>query len=131
MSELSNRSTALLPKTDRTPLTTFRLYNSRVPSDVILKQIFNGQAREYHAHNAVLCMESRCFVRAFTGNFKKTTENVIELHDDDPDHFEFLPKSIYHDEYDIEAVEKLAGTEAANKEKRILVPIGIYAVADK
>lgn len=56
---------------------------------------------------------------------------MIELHDDDPDHFEFLPKSIYHDEYDIEAVEKLAGTEAANKEKRILVPIGIYAVADK
>jgi hypothetical protein len=62
-----------LPKTDRTPLTTFRLYNSRVPSDVILKQIFNGQAREYHAHNAVLCMESRCFVRAFTGNFKVTS----------------------------------------------------------
>ena len=44
-------------------------------SGVTLKQTAYGQTREYHAHKAVLCMESRYFLKAFTGNFKVSVEN--------------------------------------------------------
>ncbi|KAF1359837.1 hypothetical protein EJ07DRAFT_42167, partial [Lizonia empirigonia] len=76
------------------------LFNSPTLSDVTIKQITKGETREYHAHKAVLCMESRYFLKAFTGNFKEATDNVITLYDDDPDQFEFLLKYIYTYQYD-------------------------------
>lgn len=47
-----------------------RLYNNTALSDVKIKQIFNGKVREYHAHKAVLCLESEYFLNMFTGAFK-------------------------------------------------------------
>jgi hypothetical protein len=53
-------------------LTTFfrSLFNNTTLSDVTIKQICNGQVREYHAHKAILCMESKYFLNMFTSNFK-------------------------------------------------------------
>lgn len=52
----------------------------------------------------------------------------MELHDDAPDYFEFVLKFIYTEEYDKEAIKKMAGDD---KIRRVLVPIEAYAVADK
>jgi len=52
----------------------------------------------------------------------------MELHEDDPDHFEFFLKFIYTNEYDKHEIAKLAGDD---KGKRVLVPIGVHAIADK
>lgn len=52
----------------------------------------------------------------------------MEIHDDDPDHFELLLKYIYTYIYDEVAIDKLAGTDT---KKRLLIPIGIHAIADK
>lgn len=46
----------------------------------MIKQIYKGSTREYHAHKAVLCMESKYFLKAFTGNFKVScTPQVVVL----------------------------------------------------
>ncbi|KAF2686966.1 hypothetical protein K458DRAFT_245924, partial [Lentithecium fluviatile CBS 122367] len=76
------------------------LFNNPVLSDFTLKQIHNGVMREYHARKAVLCMKPGFFMRAFTGNFKKATNSVMELHDDDPSHFEFALTFTYTEKYD-------------------------------
>jgi len=52
----------------------------------------------------------------------------MELHEDDPEHFEFVLKFIYTGAYDKHEITKLAGDD---KSKRVLIPIGIHAVADK
>lgn len=52
----------------------------------------------------------------------------MEIHDDDPDQFEFLLKFYYTYNYDESAIERMAGGDAT---KRRLVPIGIHALADK
>lgn len=56
-------------------LTFTRFFNNSTLSDVIIKQIYKGETREYFAHKAVLCMNSRYFLRAFTGNFKVGNAN--------------------------------------------------------
>jgi hypothetical protein len=58
-------------------LTLTRFFNNSTLSDVIIKQIYNGEAREYYAHKAVLCMNSKYFLRAFTGDFKVRKANYI------------------------------------------------------
>ncbi|KAJ4370205.1 hypothetical protein N0V86_008941 [Didymella sp. IMI 355093] len=81
------------------------LINNPTLSDVTIKQIsIDGTIREYYAHKAVLCMESRFFHKAFTGNFKEASENVISLRDDVPDHFELLLRYMYTDHYDTEEI---------------------------
>ena len=52
----------------------------------------------------------------------------MELHEDDPEYFEFLLKFIYTGAYNKLEIAKLAGDD---KSKRVLIPIGIHAVADK
>jgi hypothetical protein len=52
----------------------------------------------------------------------------MELHDDNLDHFEFALKFMYTQHYDKDIIEILAG---GDKTKRVLIPIGIHAVADK
>ncbi|KAF3009938.1 hypothetical protein E8E13_011078 [Curvularia kusanoi] len=105
-----------------------QLFNSPTFSDIVIKQIYKGKAREYYAHKAILCVESSYFRKAFTGNFKESHEAVMEIHDDDPDHFELLLKYVYTYSYDETAVDELSGGDT---EKRLLIPIGIHAVADK
>ncbi|KAI4624429.1 hypothetical protein J4E83_004103 [Alternaria metachromatica] len=123
-----------------------QLFNNPALSDVKIKQIHKGQTREYYAHKAVLCLESKYFLNAFTGHFKvsqprlerrsvessndlkEASEGIMELHEDDPEHFEFLLKFMYTGEYDKNEIAKLAGDD---KGKRVLVPIGVHAIADK
>jgi len=94
----------------------------------------------------VLCLASKYFLNAFTGNFKvsqqslerrsvesssdlqEASEGIMELHEDDPEHFEFLLKFIYTGAYNKHDIAKLAGS---GSNKRILVPIGMHAIADK
>ncbi|KAH6881990.1 hypothetical protein BKA58DRAFT_11610 [Alternaria rosae] len=52
----------------------------------------------------------------------------MELHEDDPEHFEFLLKFIYTGAYNKQEITKLA---ADDRSKRVLIPIGVHAVADK
>jgi hypothetical protein len=46
-----------------------RLFNNPVLSDFKIKQVYEGMTREYYAHKAVLCGQSKYFMNAFTGNF--------------------------------------------------------------
>ncbi|KAH7091930.1 hypothetical protein FB567DRAFT_434637 [Paraphoma chrysanthemicola] len=105
-----------------------RLFNNPSLSDIKIKQVNNSQVREYYAHRAVLCMESEYFLHIFTGNFKEASESGIELHDDEPELYELLLKFIYCNEYDKDTIVKLAGDDKA---KRVLIPIGVFAIADK
>lgn len=52
----------------------------------------------------------------------------MEIHDDDPDQFEFLLKFYYTHDYDDVALDNMADGDI---EKRLLLPIGIHALADK
>ncbi|KAJ4364906.1 hypothetical protein N0V95_000552 [Ascochyta clinopodiicola] len=105
-----------------------QLFNNSAFSDVKIKHVYNGHVREYFAHKAVLCLESRYFLKMFEGGFKEATTQVIELHDDDPDHFEFILKYIYTYRYDTGTIVKLA---ADDLKKRVMIPISVHAVADK
>ncbi|KAI4705984.1 hypothetical protein J4E81_000869 [Alternaria sp. BMP 2799] len=58
----------------------------------------------------------------------ESSEAIMELHEDDPEHFEFVLKFIYTGAYDKHEITKLAGDD---KNKRVLVPIGVHAIADK
>ncbi|KAJ8108593.1 hypothetical protein OPT61_g8068 [Boeremia exigua] len=124
---LPTSSTAAMSQPNNRPAA--KLFNNSSLSDVTIKQIsVNGQVREYHAHKAILSAESSYFLKAFTGNFKEASDAVMEVHDDDPDHFEILLKCLYTYDYDKAAVDKLA---AGSVNKRVLVPIGVHALADK
>ncbi|KAB2110314.1 hypothetical protein AG0111_0g1018 [Alternaria gaisen] len=104
------------------------MFNNPTLSDVKIKQVYEGKTREYHAHKVVLCLASSYFLNAFTGNFKEASESTIELHEDKPEYFEFLLKFIYTGIYDKDEIVRLAGSDDC---KRVLIPIGIYAVTDK
>ncbi|KAF2123058.1 hypothetical protein BDV96DRAFT_639606 [Lophiotrema nucula] len=104
------------------------LYNKQTLSDVKIKQTNYGKTLEYYAHKAVLCGQSEYFMQAFTGSFKEASENEMEFHEDDPDHFEFALKFIYTLEYDKDEIKRLTNNDP---DKQLLIPIGIHAVADK
>ncbi|RYN44530.1 hypothetical protein AA0114_g9949 [Alternaria tenuissima] len=104
------------------------MFNNPTLSDVKIKQVYEGKMREYHAHKAVLCLASGYFLNAFTGSFKEASESTIELHEDKPEYFDFLLKFIYTGIYDKDEIVRLAGSDDC---KCVLIPIGIYAVADK
>ncbi|KAL1592744.1 hypothetical protein SLS60_011160 [Paraconiothyrium brasiliense] len=104
------------------------LFNNPTLSDVKIKQIFKGKVREYHAHKQILARGSKFFLNAFTGNFKEAHDNVMEVHDDVPEHFEIALMYLYTDVYDEAAVTRLA---AQDDEKRVRIPIELFVVADK
>jgi hypothetical protein len=52
----------------------------------------------------------------------------MEIHDDDPDNFEFVLRFIYTGDYDKDAIEKMSN---GDKAKRMSILLGIYAIADK
>ncbi|KAF2452022.1 hypothetical protein P171DRAFT_16702 [Karstenula rhodostoma CBS 690.94] len=104
------------------------LFNNPAFSNVKIKLHYNGSVHEYHAHTMILASGSRFFLNAFTGQFKEASENVIELHDDVPEHFEIVLKFLYTHRYDKDAIVKLADN---NQDKRVLTPIGVHVIADK
>jgi hypothetical protein len=46
------------------------LFNNAMLSDITIRQIYNGETKDYYAHKAVLCTHSKWFLKAFTGDFK-------------------------------------------------------------
>ncbi|KAF2799325.1 hypothetical protein K505DRAFT_294799 [Melanomma pulvis-pyrius CBS 109.77] len=105
-----------------------QLFNNPTLSDIRIKQICKGKTREYYAHKAILCKESDYFMNAFTGSFQEASDSEMAIYDDDPEHFEFVLKFIYTEHYDKSAIEKISEGDVA---KRTVIPIGIYAIADK
>ncbi|KAF2030397.1 hypothetical protein EK21DRAFT_111920 [Setomelanomma holmii] len=92
------------------------LFNNATLSDVKIRQVWKGKVRGYYAHKAILC------------SFKEATKNTMQLYDDDPELSELVLKFIYTETYELETITKMA---AQDKIKRVLVPIGLYIVADK
>jgi hypothetical protein len=66
--------------------------------------------------------------RQYTYCLQEASEGTIELHEDNPECFEFLLKFIYIGIYDKGEIARLAGSD---HNKRVLIPFRIYAVADK
>ena len=52
----------------------------------------------------------------------------MEIHEDDPNHFEFILKYIYTQNFDAAAINTLA---AGDRVRRVTILLGIYLVADK
>ena len=52
----------------------------------------------------------------------------MEIHDDNPDHFEFILKYMYTHCFDADAIETLA---AGSSTQQMTILLGIYLVADK
>ncbi|KAF2278772.1 uncharacterized protein EI97DRAFT_413599 [Westerdykella ornata] len=75
------------------------LYNSPTLSDVTVRQISGGKSKDYKLHKAILASQSKWFYNAFCGNFKEASDQVVEVHDDKPHHFEMLLKCIYSRDY--------------------------------
>jgi hypothetical protein len=59
---------------------------------------------------------------------QEASQATMELHDDDPDHFEFILKYMYTHCFDAAAIDTLA---AGDRVRRVTIPLGIYLVADK
>jgi hypothetical protein len=91
-------------------------------------------------------MASEYFLGIFTSSFKviespeqvqsdpatnskqEATAGVIEIHEDKPEHFEFVLKSLYTGAYDKGAIERLTGGDKTN---HVTMAMGIHEVADK
>ncbi|KAL1592745.1 hypothetical protein SLS60_011161 [Paraconiothyrium brasiliense] len=77
-----------------TDSTTF--FGSPFLSDVTIRQVSDGKKTDYYGHKAVLCAHSNFFLKLFSENpVKQDNGNVIELHDDDPVHFQIMLKYLY------------------------------------
>ncbi|KAL1798859.1 hypothetical protein ACET3X_002896 [Alternaria dauci] len=106
------------------------LFNDPTLSDVKIRQVYKGQTKEYFAHKAILCAHSKWFLKAFTGNFKEASEHTIEVHDDDPQSFEYLLKFLYTMEIVIVPEDIVAGV-TKDIDQDILAPTSLYILADK
>ncbi|KAF2185760.1 hypothetical protein K469DRAFT_480989, partial [Zopfia rhizophila CBS 207.26] len=68
-------------------------FNDQTFSDITIRQIREDKAKEYKAHRVALCSMSGWFLRV-------ARKDVIEVHDDDPNVFEFMLQYIYSQMYD-------------------------------
>lgn len=59
---------------------------------------------------------------------QEASQATMEIYDDDPDHFEFLLKYMYTQQYLPAAISRMAGNDCV---QRVTIPLGIYLVADK
>lgn len=75
------------------------LFNNPALSDVKIRQMYKDKVCEYHAHKAVLSLESLYFAKAFTGRFMEALQNIIELHDDASERFDCFLQIIYSNQY--------------------------------
>ncbi|KAI4710018.1 hypothetical protein J4E89_005250 [Alternaria sp. Ai002NY15] len=112
------------------------LFNDPILSDIKIRQIYKGETKEYFAHKAILSAHSKWFMRAFTGRFKEATANVIDIHDDDPDHFERMLRFFYTTGHKLGPVCIFSGNTKDEPteedfQKHLLAPIKLYALADK
>ncbi|EAT76499.1 hypothetical protein HBI56_230700 [Parastagonospora nodorum] len=76
------------------------MFDDPTLSNIKIKQISNGKTREYFRHKARLCADSDFFINSFTIGFKEASNTAVEVHDNDPDHFESALKFIYTLDYD-------------------------------
>ncbi|KAJ4351245.1 uncharacterized protein N0V89_006584 [Didymosphaeria variabile] len=103
---------------------SFSFFNSPFLSDVTIRQVSNGKKTDYHGHKAVLCAHSSFFLKLFSENpVKQENGNVIELHDDDPLHFQRMLKFLY-----TSVLETHTQTNALHLYTN---PIAMYALAVK
>ncbi|CAA9961526.1 BTB-POZ domain-containing protein [Pyrenophora teres f. maculata] len=100
------------------------LFNDPTFSDFKIRQICNGKTKEYYSHKVMLCSRSAYFRKALMGSFKEASEDSMDIHDDNPDHFEAMLRYIYTDEYE-------PPLNASAFEMGFLFPIGVYILADK
>ncbi|KAK5165451.1 uncharacterized protein LTR77_008980 [Saxophila tyrrhenica] len=56
-------------------------------------------AREWAVHKAILCPRSEYFDRIVNSGFKKSHENLIELHDENPDIVHLTLEWLYNERY--------------------------------
>jgi hypothetical protein len=79
-----------------------------------------------------IAAEEHCRTAEFSNQIlpllQEATASEMELHDDDPDHFEIALKFMYTLEYDAAAIDTKVG--AAQNLKKMII-IGLYTVADK
>ena len=59
---------------------------------------------------------------------QEASQTTMEIHDDNPDHFEFVIRHIYTQDFDAAAIDTLAVGDCV---RRVTIPLGIYLVADK
>ncbi|KAK8856608.1 BTB/POZ protein [Apiospora arundinis] len=53
------------------------------------------RGRTWAVHKVIVCGRSQWFDRAFRGNFKEATDSKVVIHDEDPDHIDWLLRYIY------------------------------------
>ena len=73
---LSRENNLLILNTRLTLTQHDRLFDQPTLSDVKIAQTINSSTREYYAHKAILCSQSKYFMKAFTGNFKVRSQLV-------------------------------------------------------
>jgi len=73
------------------------------------------------------CQFTYCNDHLLTRNVQETSESVIEMHDDNPDHFEIMLKYLYTKHYQISEKSRLAPQLVEN----FIHPIGVHLLADK
>lgn len=107
------------------------LYKDPTFSDITIRQTFQGKHKEYAAHKAVLCNHSGWFMRALTGNFKESSEKIIEVHDDNPESFEAMMYFFYHVDFDkhSDLFDKTSNPKAIIEELTDIVDC--HSLADK
>lgn len=53
------------------------------------------RGRTWAVHKVIVCGRSQWFNRAFRGKFKEATDSKVVIHDEDPDHIDWLLRYIY------------------------------------
>ncbi|KAF1993500.1 hypothetical protein P154DRAFT_70489 [Amniculicola lignicola CBS 123094] len=114
------------------PACTKTLLNDKTFSDVKIRQIKDGEVKEYNAQKAILCSHFKWFLKALTVNFKEASESVIKVHDDGPAHFKVMLEFFYMDGFAFPAKVSTRGSMTDTIfDKHFMIPIGFNALADK
>ncbi|KAE8833852.1 hypothetical protein PTNB85_03775 [Pyrenophora teres f. teres] len=100
------------------------LFNDFTFSDIKIRQICNGKTKEYYSHRVILCRRSAYFRKALMGSFKEASADSMDIHDDNPDHFEAMLRYIYTEKFEL-------ALDASAFEMSFLFSIGVYILADK
>ncbi|KAH7380536.1 hypothetical protein DE146DRAFT_302566 [Phaeosphaeria sp. MPI-PUGE-AT-0046c] len=108
------------------------LFNNPQRSDIIIRQFCNGQVKQYFAHKCVLDSSgSAWFQQLIRGNYINPRTNIIELHQDDPVHFELVLKWLYTREWDRDIEAKRGFWGESCPRSQAFVAVGVYALANK
>ena len=84
--------------------------------------LFVGEdKRPFHVHRSLLCEASSFFKAAFEGNFRETSEQKMDLPEEDEGSFDLFVQWLYDRHYEI----PLGWLE------RFLEPVKLYVLADK